>query len=81
MKLNEEYSPIRPEDLKMTTVYALDISEWSGKKNWKERTGMDGRGWPELDEKWFAEDAFSMSSGGMKDKQIYLRARRYWAAG
>ncbi|MBL4613228.1 MAG: pyridoxamine 5'-phosphate oxidase family protein [Emcibacter sp.] len=68
LKLNEDYSPIRPEDLKMTTVYALDISEWSGKENWKERTDMDDRGWPELDEKWLAEGAFAMSGGNLKEK-------------
>ena len=63
MKLNEDFSPIRPEDLKRTTVYALDIDQWSGKENWPERAGMDDRGWPELDEKWFKEDAFPMSGG------------------
>lgn len=68
MKLNEEYSPIRPEDLDMTTVYALDISQWSGKENWKERTGMDDQGWPELAEKWFADDVFPMSGGKLKEK-------------
>ncbi len=66
MKLNEEYSPIRPDDLDITTVYALDISDWSGKENWKEKTGMDDQGWPELDEKWFREDAFPMSDGRLK---------------
>ena len=66
MKLNDEYSPIRPEDLKMTTVFALDITEWSGKENWKDKTDMDDRGWPKLDEKWFADDAFPMSRGGLK---------------
>lgn len=68
MKLNEDYSPIRPEDLGMTTVYALDISEWSGKENWKERASMDDRGWPELDEKWLATDAFPLSGGRLKKK-------------
>jgi len=63
MKVNEDYSPIRPEDLKMTRVYALDIADWSGKENWKERTGMDDRGWPELPEKWFKADAFLLSGG------------------
>jgi len=63
LRLNEEYSPIRPEDLKMTTVYALDINSWSGKENWKARTDMDDRGWPALEEKWFAENAFAMSGG------------------
>ncbi|PCI33503.1 MAG: NimA [Alphaproteobacteria bacterium] len=66
MALNEDYSPIRPEDLKMTTVYALDIDSWSGKENWKERTDMDDQGWPELAEKWFADDAFPLSALGSK---------------
>ncbi|MCF8474889.1 MAG: pyridoxamine 5'-phosphate oxidase family protein [Emcibacter sp.] len=64
LELNKDYSPIRPEDIKMTTVYALDISEWSGKENWKEMAGMDDRGWPELDEKWHLDDAFPLSYGG-----------------
>ncbi len=58
MKLNEDYSPIRPKDLKMTTVFAMDINEWTGKENWKDRTDMDDRGWPDLDPKWFEEGVF-----------------------
>ncbi|NOZ41907.1 MAG: pyridoxamine 5'-phosphate oxidase family protein [Alphaproteobacteria bacterium] len=58
MTLNEDYSPIRAEDLEMTTVFALDIANWSGKENWQPRATMDDRGWPGLDEKWLRNDAF-----------------------
>ncbi|MCF6216429.1 MAG: pyridoxamine 5'-phosphate oxidase family protein [Emcibacter sp.] len=68
LKLDADYSPIRPEDLKRTAVYALDIDNWSGKENWKERTGMDDRGWPELDEKYFEPDMFAMSRGRVKEE-------------
>ncbi len=67
MTLNVDYSPIRPEDLKMTSVFALDISDWSGKENWKEQATMDDQGWPELDDKWLKGDAFSMSGGKKED--------------
>ena len=66
MKLQEDYSPIRPEDLDRTTVFALDISDWSGKENWKDQTDMDDRGWPPLDKKWFEDDAFPLSYGGVQ---------------
>ncbi|PHZ86650.1 pyridoxamine 5'-phosphate oxidase family protein [Paremcibacter congregatus] len=68
MALGKEYSPIRPEDLKRTTVFALDITSWSGKENWKERTDMDDRGWPELAAHWFEDDAFALSRGQAKPK-------------
>lgn len=66
MQLDKDYSPIREEDLKRTKVYAIDIKSWSGKENWKEKTDMDDRGWPELDEKWFEPEAFPMSFATMK---------------
>jgi len=63
MKLNKDYSPIRPEDLKRTTVYALDISTWSGKEHWEIQANMDDQGWPELEGKWSLKDSFPMSFG------------------
>lgn len=69
MALNKDYSPIRPEDLRRTTVFALDITSWSGKENWNERTDMDDRGWPDLAPQWLEEDAFPMARGRVAPKE------------
>jgi len=53
MMPGKEYRPITDDELKQTSVYALDIESWSGKENWKERA-LQSDDWPALDEKWFA---------------------------
>lgn len=37
MKPGEHYRPIVDEELRRTSVYAIAVESWSGKRNWKER--------------------------------------------
>jgi len=36
MQAGREYREITDKELKRTSVYAIDIEEWSGKENWKD---------------------------------------------
>lgn len=53
MAAGKEFREITDKELKRTSVYAIQIEEWSGKENWKERADQSEE-WPALDEKWFA---------------------------
>ena len=52
MTPGREFREITDKELKRTSVYAIQIAEWSGKENWKERADQSDE-WPALDEKWF----------------------------
>lgn len=52
MSPGKEYRPITDKELARTSVYALAITSWSGKRNWKERAVQIPE-WPPLDERWF----------------------------
>lgn len=52
MQAGKEYRPITDKELKHTSVYAIQIEEWSGKENWKDRA-LQSDEWTPLDEKWF----------------------------
>lgn len=52
MTAGKEFREITDKELKRTSVYAIQIEEWSGKENWKERADQSEE-WPPLDEKWF----------------------------
>ena len=52
MTAGKEYREITEKELKRTSVYAIQIEEWSGKENWKDRADQSEE-WPPLDEKWF----------------------------
>jgi len=52
MEPGKEYRPITEKELQRTSVYAISIDSWSGKRNWKERA-IQGEDWPPLDESWF----------------------------
>jgi nitroimidazol reductase NimA-like FMN-containing flavoprotein (pyridoxamine 5'-phosphate oxidase superfamily) len=52
MRAGKEFREITDKELKHTSVYAIQIEEWSGKENWKERADQSDE-WPPLDEKWF----------------------------
>jgi nitroimidazol reductase NimA-like FMN-containing flavoprotein (pyridoxamine 5'-phosphate oxidase superfamily) len=52
MKAEQEFRGITDKELRSTSVYAIDIEEWSGKENWKDRADQSEE-WPALDEKWF----------------------------
>ena len=52
MTAGKEFREITDKELKRTSVYAIQIEEWSGKENWKDRADQSEE-WPPLDEKWF----------------------------
>jgi nitroimidazol reductase NimA-like FMN-containing flavoprotein (pyridoxamine 5'-phosphate oxidase superfamily) len=52
MTAGREFREITDKELKRTSVYAIQIEEWSGKENWKDRADQSDE-WPALDEKWF----------------------------
>jgi hypothetical protein len=52
MKPGEHYRPITDQELKRTSVYAIAIDGWSGKRNWKDRADQSDE-WPPLGEEWF----------------------------
>ena len=52
MTAGREFREITDKELKRTSVYAIQIEEWSGKENWKDRADQSDE-WPPLDEKWF----------------------------
>jgi len=53
MTAGKEFREITDKELKRTSVYAIQIEEWSGKENWKDRADQSDE-WPALDEKWFS---------------------------
>ena len=52
MTAGKEFREITDKELKRTSVYAIQIEEWSGKENWQDRADQSDE-WPPLDEKWF----------------------------
>ena len=52
MEAGKEYRPITDQELKRTTVYAIEVESWSGKENWKERADQSNE-WPALGQEWF----------------------------
>jgi len=55
MTAGREFREITEKELKRTSVYAIQIDEWSGKENWKDRADQSDE-WPALDEKWFSKE-------------------------
>ncbi len=54
MESGKDYRPITEDELKQTSVYAIAVDNWSGKRNWKDRADQgEADEWPPLDEKWF----------------------------
>ena len=52
MKPGEHYRPITPNELRVTTVFAISIDSWSGKRNWKHEAEEE-EDWPKLEDQWF----------------------------
>jgi nitroimidazol reductase NimA-like FMN-containing flavoprotein (pyridoxamine 5'-phosphate oxidase superfamily) len=52
MTAGGEYRPITDQELKRTSVYAIQIEEWSGKENWNDRADQSDE-WAALGEEWF----------------------------
>ena len=51
MTVGIEYRPITDAELRRTSVYALKIESWSGKRNWPDRAEQSDE-WPPLGEEW-----------------------------
>ena len=47
MEAGVDYRPITGEELRRTSVYAITIESWSGKRNWKEQA-VQSEEWPAL---------------------------------
>lgn len=47
MKPGQEYRPITDDELKRTSVYAIAIESWSGKRNWPQHAEQSDE-WPPL---------------------------------
>jgi nitroimidazol reductase NimA-like FMN-containing flavoprotein (pyridoxamine 5'-phosphate oxidase superfamily) len=52
MSPGQEFREITDKELRATSVYAVQIEEWSGKENWKDRADQSTE-WTALDESWF----------------------------
>ena len=52
MTAGKEFREITDKELKRTSVYAIQIEEWSGKENWKDRADQSDE-WTPLGEEWF----------------------------
>lgn len=52
MVAGEHYRPITDKELQRTSVYAISIESWSGKRNWKDRADQSDQ-WSPLGEEWF----------------------------
>lgn len=52
LSAGHEYRPITETELLRTTVYAIDITSWSGKENWVD-IAEQGEEWPPLPEELF----------------------------
>jgi hypothetical protein len=52
MTAGNEYRPITDSELKRTSVYAIKIESWSGKRNWPDRA-IQSDEWPPLADEWF----------------------------
>ena len=47
MEAGVDYRPITDQELSRTSVYAITIESWSGKRNWKEQA-VQSEEWPPL---------------------------------
>ena len=54
MKPGEEYRPITEKELKQTSVYAIRIESWSGKRNWEDKAEQNDE-WKSLSEEWLEQ--------------------------
>jgi nitroimidazol reductase NimA-like FMN-containing flavoprotein (pyridoxamine 5'-phosphate oxidase superfamily) len=52
MTAGKEYREITDKELRATSIYAIQIEEWSGKENWAPRADQSDE-WAPLDKKWF----------------------------
>ncbi len=52
MTPGQEFREITDKELRATSVYVIQIEEWSGKENWKDHADQS-KEWAPLEEKWF----------------------------
>jgi nitroimidazol reductase NimA-like FMN-containing flavoprotein (pyridoxamine 5'-phosphate oxidase superfamily) len=52
MRPGHEYRPITEQELTRTSVYAIRIESWSGKRNWPDRADQSVE-WAPLADEWF----------------------------
>jgi uncharacterized protein len=52
MTPGREIREITDQELRSTSVYAIQIEEWSGKENWQDRADQSEE-WAPLEDKWF----------------------------
>jgi uncharacterized protein len=52
MEPGREFREITDKELRATSIYAIQIEEWSGKENWKDRADQSDE-WTALPEEWF----------------------------
>lgn len=52
MIAGKDFREITDKELARTSIYAIQIEEWSGKENWKDRADQSDE-WPPLGEEWF----------------------------
>jgi nitroimidazol reductase NimA-like FMN-containing flavoprotein (pyridoxamine 5'-phosphate oxidase superfamily) len=53
MEPGEEYRPITDNELKRTSVYAIKIHSWSGKRNWEDQAEQSDK-WKPLGDEWLS---------------------------
>ena len=52
MRAGQQFRPITDHELKRTSIYAIAVESWSGKRNWAERADQSDE-WPPLEARWF----------------------------
>jgi nitroimidazol reductase NimA-like FMN-containing flavoprotein (pyridoxamine 5'-phosphate oxidase superfamily) len=52
MRPGHDYRPITDQELRRTSVYAIAIESWSGKRNWPDQAEQSDE-WPPLAAEWF----------------------------
>ena len=52
MNPGEEFRPVTEKEMKRTSVYAIKIESWRGKRNWEELAEQSDD-WKPLDKMWF----------------------------
>ena len=56
MHAGKEFRGITDKELRATSIYAIQIEEWSGKENWADRADQSDE-WSPLDEKWLNDSS------------------------
>ena len=53
MTAGREFRPITDDELRRTSVHAIAVDSWSGKRNWPQRAEQSEE-WRALDARWLA---------------------------